>query len=250
MKLYFMCNGRVILPPDHYLGIRKGAGYSIPVIMALLVHPTHGPVALDTGGNHARMEPFAQDDFKTDDNQRIDRYLEKLGYLTDAVKHVCISHMHLDHGGNVDLFSKAEIHIRKTEWESALALASGGYMPKDIEVCRNAGLNLDLIPDGEDYDVFGDGSLVCIDTHGHTAGHQSFIIDLPNTGKVVIAMDCTQLEEDIYGEDFLRNENADPEGCLAAAKRIRKLWETGAFVVCGHDPDQWETMRRFPEYYD
>ena len=123
-------------------------------------------------------------------------------------------------------------------------------MPKDIEVYLNAGLCLNFIPDGVDYDVFGDRSLVCIDTHGHTAGHQSFVIDLPKMGKVAIAMDCTQLEEDIYGEDFLKNENADPEGCLAAAKKMRTLREAGAFVVCGHDPDQWENMRHFPEYYD
>jgi len=250
MRLYFMYNGSIVLPPDHYLGIRKGAGYSIPVIMALVIHPVYGPILLDTGGNYARMEPFAQRDFKTRDDLRVDKYLEKLSYCTDDVKHICISHLHLDHGGYIDLFPKANIHVRKSEWISALDLASVGYMPKDIDTYRNAGLCLNFIPDGVDYDVLGDGSLFCIDTHGHTAGHQSFVVELPNTGKVVIAMDCVQLEEDIYGEDFLKNENADPEGCLTAAKKMRALRESGAFVVCGHDPDQWETMRSFPEYYD
>jgi len=250
MKLYFMYNGRIVLPQDHYLGIRKGAGYSIPVIMALLVHPVHGPIVLDTGGNFKRMEPFARRDYNTDIAFRVDRYLARLGYNTGDIEHVCISHMHLDHGGNIDFFPNAKIHIRESEWESALALASGGYMPKDVEVYRNFGFDFDFIHDGVDYDVFGDGSLVCIDTHGHTAGHQSFITNLANTGKVVIAMDCTQLEEDIYGVDFLQNENADPDGCLSAAKKMRSFKETGAFIVCGHDPDQWTTMRHFPEYYD
>jgi hypothetical protein len=33
-------------------------------------------------------------------------------------------------------------------------------------------------------------------------------------------------------------------------QRLRRLaWRAEAMVICGHDPDQWPTIKRAPDYY-
>ena len=33
-------------------------------------------------------------------------------------------------------------------------------------------------------------------------------------------------------------------------QRLRRLaWRADATVICGHDPDQWPTIKRAPDYY-
>jgi hypothetical protein len=61
--------------------------------------------------------------------------------------------------------------------------ARHGYNSRDFDL----GHNLRLV-DGE-HDVFGDGSVVCLPTPGHTAGHQSLRVRL-DSGDVVLAADA------------------------------------------------------------
>ena len=46
-----------------------------------------------------------------------------------------------------------------------------------------------------DRDVFGGGSVTLISTPGHTSGHQSLLVNLEETGWVVLAGDATQVKE-------------------------------------------------------
>ena len=58
-----------------------------------------------------------------------------------------------------------------------------GFNPRDFDL----GHKLRLV-DGE-HDVFGDGSVVCLPTHGHTPGHQSLRLRLDG-GEIVLAADA------------------------------------------------------------
>jgi hypothetical protein len=40
-----------------------------------------------------------------------------------------------------------------------------------------------------DHDVFGDGSVTIVSTPGHTPGHQSLLVRLPQTGVIVLSGD-------------------------------------------------------------
>jgi N-acyl homoserine lactone hydrolase len=50
-----------------------------------------------------------------------------------------------------------------------------------------------------DYDLFGDGSVVVLSTPGHTLGHQSLKVKLPETGTVILAGDAIWMEENLEG---------------------------------------------------
>jgi glyoxylase-like metal-dependent hydrolase (beta-lactamase superfamily II) len=44
---------------------------------------------------------------------------------------------------------------------------------------------------------------------------------------------------------------ADPATARASMDRLRAVAsQTGAQVVCGHDPEQWAALRHPPAYYD
>jgi N-acyl homoserine lactone hydrolase len=100
------------------------------------------------------------------------------------------------------------------------------------------------------YDLYGDGVVTMIYTPGHASGHQSFLINLPNSGPKLLTIDAA------YTMDHW-NEKALPGflvSTIDTVRSVRKLHQvqrkTGAEVVTGHDPDAWPTFKKAPEYYD
>ena len=82
-----------------------------------------------------------------------------------------------------------------------------------------------------------------ITTHGHAPYHQSLLIELPETGPVLLAVDA------IYVRDNLTHgawgSQQDPEAAAAGGALLTGLAEErGALLVYGHDPEQWETLAR------
>ena len=180
--------------------------------------------------------------------------LEAAGFDPADVRYLLQSHLHLDHTGALaasEAFPNAEVILRRAEYEYARApdwYAEPVYIDADI---RAPGIRWSLLDDAEDgYDVFGDGSIRCWSTPGHSPGHQSFEVRLPESGTFLLTIDAA------YTSDHW-NERALP-GFLASAvdtvRSVRKLHRiarrSNAVVVTGHDPDAWPTFRRSPDAYD
>jgi N-acyl homoserine lactone hydrolase len=76
--------------------------------------------------------------------------------------------------------------VQSREWEAGMdpeIAARRGFNRRDFDL----GHQLQLV-DGE-HDVFGDGSVVCLPTHGHTPRHQSLRLRL-DRGEIVLAADA------------------------------------------------------------
>jgi N-acyl homoserine lactone hydrolase len=114
-----------------------------------------------------------------------------------------------------------------------------GFNPRDFDL----GHKLRLL-DGE-HDVFGDGSVMCLPTHGHTPGHQSLKLRLPG-GEVVLAADscyfCRTLKE-----RRLPRFAFDKEMMRVTLDRLAALEAAGARIFFGHDPDFWQTVPQAPQ---
>jgi N-acyl homoserine lactone hydrolase len=54
-----------------------------------------------------------------------------------------------------------------------------------------------IVLNGEDHDVFGDGTVVIKSTPGHTPGHQSLFLKLANTGNVLLSGDLYHYPEEM-----------------------------------------------------
>ena len=98
----------------------------------------------------------------------------------------------------------------------------------------------------EDFDL-GPGLRVLL-VPGHTPGELSIMVDLPQTGPVLLTSDAISRESEV-AEGCL--DSVNPDQALASAHRILKLAEDrDAFVIYGHGPEQWGQLKKAPEYYN
>jgi len=97
--------------------------------------------------------------------------------------------------------------------------------------------------DGEQ-DLFGDGRVICLPTHGHTPGHQSLRVRADNGG-VVLAADSCYLRETLDGLQLPAIVH-DREEMTRSLRKLRALRDRGVRIVFGHDPEQWSTVPQAP----
>jgi glyoxylase-like metal-dependent hydrolase (beta-lactamase superfamily II) len=151
------------------------------------------------------------------------------------------SHFHFDHVGGNALIPNATMLVQHCEWDAGMdpnTAARHGYNSRDFDL----GHNLRLV-DGE-HDVFGDGSVVCLPTHGHTAGHQSLRVRL-DSGDVVLAADACYFCQTLP-ERRLPRYVSDREAMLASLDRLEALEKGGARIFPGHDPEFWRSVPQAP----
>src|SRR5262249_58422824 len=75
-----------------------------------------------------------------------------------------------------------------------------------------------------DKDVFEDGSVIVLRTPGHTPGHSSLLVKLPETGPVILSGDAVHFREN-YDSDGVPGFNYDREQTVASIERIKKVAE-------------------------
>ena len=86
-------------------------------------------------------------------------------------------------------------------------------------------------------------------TDGHTPGHQSLLVELPQTGPVILAGDACYWQEHIDGE---RPPGVvwNPTLAMHAIKRLKTLARlTGGRIFPSHDPEFWRTIKQSPDAF-
>jgi glyoxylase-like metal-dependent hydrolase (beta-lactamase superfamily II) len=116
--------------------------------------------------------------------------------------------------------------------------AAHGYNRCDFDLGHKR-----LLIDGE-HDVFGDGSVICLPTHGHTPGHQSLRVKLDG-GEIVLAADACYFCRTLRERRLPRRVH-DREAMLASLDRLAALQAAGARIFFGHDPEFWRTVPQAP----
>ena len=173
--------------------------------------------------------------------EEVSARLEAIGRDPGKIDLVINSHFHFDHVGGNALIPNATMLVQRKEWDAGMddeIAARHGYNPRDFDL----GHKLRLI-DGE-HDVFGDGSVVCLPTHGHTRGHQSLKVRTAG-GDIVIAADACYFCQTLK-ERRLPRYVSDREGMLASLDRLEALERGGARLLFGHDPEFWKMVPQAP----
>lgn len=226
----------------------------INICMYILEHPTEGLILIDTGVCRETATDEALMDL-ANLQPNILKQLPKIGKSPEDVKHVILSHLHSDHCGQSEFFPKATFHIREKEWEGVHSADLKGFHEWDRvfadelkEKCPDA--VWDLIPDVPEYDIFGDGSVISIDTKGHTPGHQSFIVRLQSGREMFLTMDAAHCEEELNDENYFIPSTWSIEKTREAVALLKEYRErTGNPLYICHDAAQWYDVKKFPEYY-
>jgi glyoxylase-like metal-dependent hydrolase (beta-lactamase superfamily II) len=213
----------------------------VPVPAFLIEHPK-GRVVFDTGLHpdvqhdaHGRLGAIA-DVFPAEyrAGEEIAGRLAGCGVDAARVDVVVLSHLHFDHAGGLVTLPNARVVVQRREWTAGhdADLAAALYLsPRDFDHGHDV-----TVVDGE-HDVFGDGRVVCVPTHGHTPGHQSLRVRLDG-GEVVLTADACYLRRTL-DDERLPPHPYDRDGMIASLRRLRALREAGARLIFGHDPDGW-----------
>lgn len=119
------------------------------------------------------------------------------------IKTMYISHLHPEHGGAISLFPKTEIAVDKKEYDYAFGRPKYNYFKKEYESVKKWKLldfskaDIKIDPFGRAFDIFNDGSVLVIETPGHTPGSISMIVNLPK-GPVFLVGDIAWRMENIH----------------------------------------------------
>lgn len=149
-----------------------------------------------------------------------------------------VSHMHVDHSGGIPELSRAGVPIVIQEAEldfvrSGKVGTADGFFSRDWSdpktIWQVVSGDLEIVP-----------GIQVISTPGHTPGHQSFRVDLPNTGTWLFSGDAADL-----AQNFLDNvpcgscQGDDEHGEQRAQDSLAKLLsiarKTDARIIPGHD---------------
>jgi N-acyl homoserine lactone hydrolase len=171
--------------------------------------------------------------------------LAQLKVTPDQIKYVGISHYHADHTGQVGSFPKATVLIGKGDWDaiSAPQPAQGVNAAPFAPWIKGEGK---IEPLANDKDVFGDGSVIVLNTPGHTPGHHSVLVKLAQMGPVLISGDAVHFHEN-YDTNGAPWFNFDRAQTLASIDRMKKLAANAkATVIIQHDARDIDKLPAFP----
>jgi len=194
--------------------VRRGGGFGtleLPALVALIHHPTEGPVLFDTGYSPRFFEATRRMPHRVyrwltpvtcGPHDTVAAQLPALGVDPEAVRHVVISHFDPDHIGGLRDFGAARIVCHSSAWESVRgrqgveamrARLLPGHLPQDIAE------RLHLVTDfGQDsagplsgaHDLFGDGTVLLVGLPGHAPGQLGALIGRPSGGAWLLAADA------------------------------------------------------------
>lgn len=225
-------------------GERGDITYPVPIYV---IEHQQGLVVVDAGlhpelaqstDRLRKLAPMFTPHLPSDGSGTAGPTLTAAGFDPSQVEHVILTHLHFDHTGGLLEIPNARVIVQATEWaelKDERQVTQGSYNPDDVDLGHQ---RLEL--DG-DHDLFGDGSVMCLLTDGHTVGHQSIRVQT-QTGPYVICGDCCYLRRTLTDE-HLPSYSKDRNRQLISIRRLASEKRAGSTLIFGHDPEQFQAIK-------
>lgn len=236
---------------------RPGDTYPSLCPCYLLDHP-EGTVLVDTGVSHDLIEDpadygpygaphvaeFCAEDIDTAGHAPAVEQVRDLGYGPGDIDYVVMTHLHLDHTGNVSEFPDAEFVVQQREleyaWWPADPVQRNLYVEGDFGVLRSPAFDVRAVAGS--VDLFGDGAIECVPAPGHTPGHQAVQVDLDGAGTVLLGGDLAFIDRAVEAErqpPFAWDTGA----AIRTTREVRdRLRREDADLYLAHDRDHIEAL--------
>ncbi len=252
LRLYVFDGGSLNIPDTTPYRLKKEdlATTYMSVACFLVVHPK-GTLIWDSGA-------VPDSGFKPGGGSGTLRYatatkplegqLAEAGYKPADITYLALSHFHWDHVGNSNLFAGSTWLVTKAERDIMFSdPPSPRTEPQNYSALRNSKT---VILTKNDYDVFGDGTVVIKAAPGHSPGHQVLFLKLPKTGPVLLSGDLYHYPEErklnlVPTTEFNAEQTAVSRAAIEAF-----LKKTGAQLWIQHDFNGNAKLRKAPNYYD
>jgi glyoxylase-like metal-dependent hydrolase (beta-lactamase superfamily II) len=174
--------------------------------------------------------------------------LAQVGYAPSDVTYLALSHYHYDHTANANAFAGATWLVRKAEREAMFAATPPGVtQPSTYAALRKARTR---IIEGDEHDVFADGTVVIKSAPGHTHGHQMLWVKLAKTGPVLLSGDLWHYpeERELDRVPTFEFDAAKTRATRAAVEAFLERTHTQLWIQ--HDPIANARLRKAPAYYE
>jgi N-acyl homoserine lactone hydrolase len=258
MELHLLDRGRIQADLNFALDAEVAAVYSDRsptlqyeeyAVWNLLVDHPEGTVLWDTGSHpeaadgywpRPLFEAFAHTNAAERD---LETALDEVGYTVDDIDLVVQSHLHLDHAGGLYLFEERSVpvYVHRRELEHA-------YLSANSPAGDDSYLATDFDRDIDWRVVEGDRQLLdgfeLLHVPGHSPGLLGAHIERENDDILIagdVAFLASNYEQDRgMGASLLYDSRAQAESLRRLRDRERR---TGATVLYGHDPEQFERLQ-------
>ncbi len=206
-----------------------GTALRIPVWAAAVEGAGHR-ILVDTGVHDAAWVSANVCECSQAQSETMAGALSALGWRAEDVDIVINTHLHYDHCGNNRLFKNADFYVQSAEWLGAM-----NPLPHQRSIYLNELFDKNAVDTTRVHLLRGEVKLldgiVLIATPGHSAGHQSVIVNTER-GVVCVAGDALNLLENLTAY-LLPNILTDS---VQAYKALDDIWQKAEFVIPGHDP--------------
>src|SRR5579872_4598815 len=252
LRLYiFDCGTIHTMNADTYSLKKEEVGSTEMAIPCILVAHPKGTLMWDNGDIPDRAFPAdgspAKAGVVTQDKPLLPQ-LAAVGYTPKDITYLAMSHYHGDHMANANSFAGSTWLVRKVERDR---------MFSDSPIPRSDPGNYSLLKtsktiiiDKDEYDVFGDGTVIIKSTPGHTPGHQSLFLKLAKTGPVVLSGDLYHYPEERTLHRLPVAEFNKEQTAASRAELEVFLKKTGAQLWIEHDIVGNRKLKKAPEYYE
>ena len=215
--------------------------YQIPIVCYLAQTGDGRNILIDTGLPEVMPEGYSEFENAVD----VIEQLASLGLKPDDIDTVISTHYDGDHAGRHAAFTKAQYVVQRTHHlDAASNPRYAGIRPQWDQPMARIRLvdgDTELLP-----------GLELIETSGHVPGHQSVLVRLPQSGAILLTVDAVP-----FGAGFTRDEqgnDSDPDAAAIRASTIKLLDLVErvhiGLVILGHDQEQWQTLKKAPEFYE
>jgi len=174
--------------------------------------------------------------------------LAALGYTPADITYLSMSHYHSDHTANANAFAGSTWLVRLAERDIMFNPPQGAI----VQTASFASLKTakTRILKEDEYDVFGDGTVVIKSAPGHTPGHTVLYLKLKKFGPLVVAGDLYHYPEEqtmnrFPSFEFDKTQSAKSRADIDAFLKAKK-----AQMWIEHDAATNATLKKAPEFYE
>jgi len=252
LRLYVFDCGSLDIPDTSPYQLKKEelATTMMSVPCFLVAHPK-GTMMWDTGA-------IPDSSFKPDGTHPPLRYaksakpltaqLAEVGYAPPDITYLALSHFHWDHIGNSNAFAGATWLVPKSERDVMFGdPPSPRTEPANYSALKNSKT---IFITKDDYDVFGDESVVIKSAPGHSPGHQVLFLRLAKTGPVVLSGDLYHYPEERKLKRLPTTEFNVEQTAASRAAIEAFLQKTGAQLWIQHDFVATAKLKKAPAFYE
>lgn len=224
--------GRLIGIPGYLIQTAEGKN----ILVDTGFHPKYA-IDADKATKEDQLESFGRIERLTAENLP-SAQLAKCGLTMADIDLLIMTHTDIDHVGGIGDFPGVPIVIHTDErafdrpryWNSQpLEWPEAEYRLIEEDTELMAGLTL-------------------LTTSGHAPGHLSILLTLPELGAVLLTCDAIGRPAELALGGFAGSWDV-AQAEASGAKLMGIAERENAFVIYGHDPEQWGSLKKAPEWY-